>query len=244
MIFFSVRLGKWNEAIELILKPRPGEQDEKLIKARQIYMETKDADSALREFKKHDKIEFKLLKGLQLAGDKNPLRALEFIPRNTRLMYIHAYQSHVWNHIVSRRIKQYGTGVIIGDLVYDNRNFKELYNESIDDSLNINVNNEGDKDVNLISSNEIEENLKQAELVKADNVTQEEEIEHSLSSVKILTEQDLPNYTLADVIMPQPGWKVTFPPYAKTWFDEFLVKDGLTTDLKQKNKYIYKLLYL
>lgn len=35
-------------------------------------------------------------------------------------MYIHAYQSYVWNAIVSERIKMYGTGSpIAGDLVYD-----------------------------------------------------------------------------------------------------------------------------
>ena len=35
-------------------------------------------------------------------------------------MYIHAYQSYVWNAIVSERIKVYGAGSpIVGDLVYE-----------------------------------------------------------------------------------------------------------------------------
>lgn len=35
-------------------------------------------------------------------------------------MYIHAYQSYVWNAIVSERIKLYGAGSpAIGDLVYE-----------------------------------------------------------------------------------------------------------------------------
>lgn len=34
-------------------------------------------------------------------------------------MYVHAYQSYVWNAVVSERIKRYGHDApIIGDMVY------------------------------------------------------------------------------------------------------------------------------
>ena len=35
-------------------------------------------------------------------------------------MYVHAYQSYVWNAIVSERIRTYGTEkAIVGDLVFE-----------------------------------------------------------------------------------------------------------------------------
>lgn len=39
------------------------------------------------------------------------------IPRNNRLMYIHSYQSYVWNNMVSKRIEDYGLKPVPGDLV-------------------------------------------------------------------------------------------------------------------------------
>lgn len=39
------------------------------------------------------------------------------IPRNNRLMYIHSYQSFVWNTMVSRRIQAFGLKAVAGDLV-------------------------------------------------------------------------------------------------------------------------------
>lgn len=217
-------LGKWHEAIELILKPRP-EKDKELEEARRIYAETKDAHAAYAKLKRIDKIEARLLKGLQISGDKNPLGVLDSIPRNIRLMYIHAYQSFVWNHVVSRRIKQFGTDVVVGDLVYDKQNCKEVISDETTD-YPLNDSDDIKTDIISIEEKDIESTSNEANKENSDD----------FPVVKILTEEDLSNYTLADVIMPQPGWKVTYPPYAKAWFDEFLAKDGLTTDLRQNNK--------
>lgn len=240
----SLQSGKWHEAIELILKPREREQDKELAEARRIYAETKDAYAAYAKIKRVDKIEARLLKGLQISGNKNPIGALDFVPRNIRLMYIHSYQSFVWNHIVSRRTKQFGTDVIVGDLVYDKQNCKEdVTNETTDYLLNDtnDVKDESDaaafSEMKNIDSTAEKETEETSEAAKAtEDLTEEHESTYELPMVKVLTEEDLPNYTLSDVVIPQAGWKVTYPPYAKPWYDEFLGKDGLTTDLRQKNK--------
>ena len=47
------------------------------------------------------------------------------IPRNTLLLYLHSYQSLIWNKIVSRRIKQFGLRPIAGDLIWVKKSIDE-----------------------------------------------------------------------------------------------------------------------
>lgn len=96
---------------------------------------TKNADRALELMPKRFSAESALIRHL----GKNPndyLGAILSITRGMRMMYIHAYQSYVWNFVATHRWAKYGPNVIVGDLVLidqkeglidgiDNDNFDE-----------------------------------------------------------------------------------------------------------------------
>lgn len=98
---------KWAEVVDLILRPRSDDPKD-LIRAREYWAATKDPKGTLNKIPRQKCMESKLLQGLikYCSGSKNDfLGALQVLPRNMRLMYVHAYQSYVWNSMVTRRIK-------------------------------------------------------------------------------------------------------------------------------------------
>lgn len=103
--------------MDLILKPRSGAEKGYLVKCREEWAKTKDPASALKKLPVKRCVEGQLLRGLSKYGLKNIVSAFGIIPRNNRLMYIHSYQSYVWNSMVSRRIELYGLKPVPGDLV-------------------------------------------------------------------------------------------------------------------------------
>lgn len=76
-----------------------------MVLMQQYWRDTKDAQGALEKLTHNRSIEASLLQGLVKHGPKDLVNSLQAIPRNTRLMYVHAYQSYVWNFMVSRRLK-------------------------------------------------------------------------------------------------------------------------------------------
>lgn len=55
--------------------------------------------------------------------------------------------------------------------------------------------------------------------------------------VKVLTEEDLPQYSIWDIVLPLPGYSIEYPPNMKEFYEDIIVKeDNLTLELKQKVK--------
>lgn len=81
-----------------------------------LFKTTKDAKAALQTMPRRYSGETNVIQHLQ----KNPRDfpgAILTITRGMRNLYLHAYQSFVWNHAASYRWAKYGSKVIPGDLV-------------------------------------------------------------------------------------------------------------------------------
>ncbi|XP_066210439.1 pseudouridylate synthase 7 homolog isoform X1 [Saccopteryx leptura] len=113
----AILQNSWAEVMDLILKPRSGAEKGYLVKCREEWAKTKNPAAALRKLPVKRCVEGQLLRGLSKYGMKNIVSAFGIIPRNNRLMYIHSYQSYVWNNMVSKRIEEYGLKPVPGDLV-------------------------------------------------------------------------------------------------------------------------------
>ncbi|KAG9063739.1 multisubstrate pseudouridine synthase 7 [Linnemannia hyalina] len=204
----AILRGEWEAAVDLIMKPRLGEGPD-LEKARKHWAEHKDAKEAIKLFPRRWVAEYQILWSFQKTGhQRQPFEALNNIPRNLRLMYVHAYQSYIWNHMVTERIALYGADKpVVGDLVAIDKNALEAGDENMDDNSNDNnrgASSKGDSHVRA----------------------------------KVLTEEDVDQYTIYDVILPLPGFDVIYPTHAiGAKYKELMAKDGLDPhSMKRGNK--------
>lgn len=107
--------------------------------------------------------------------------ALTHITRGLRSMYLHAYQSYVWNHVASRRWELHGGKVVQGDLVIAEGEAAPVAGGQDQD---------GDDIVNPVEDDD-------EASVRARPLTEEE-----ASSGR---------YTIHDVVLPSPGYDVVYP---------------------------------
>ncbi|KAI8962497.1 pseudouridine synthase [Daldinia sp. FL1419] len=151
-----------------------------------IFSKTGRSQDALKCLPKRCHVESSLMRHL----DKQPkdfLGALLSISRGMRTMYVHAYQSLVWNFAASKRWELFGLQVAKGDLV--------LINSETSTSLGSRQNGDDEEDViHLMDGGSITED---AHGLKAHALTEEE-----ASGGK---------YSIFDVVLPSPGWDVVYP---------------------------------
>ena len=81
------------------------------------YREDRDIDAALKVLPGRFHVERSILVSLQRLGATSPLSAIQQLPRNLRLMYVHSFQSLVWNRAATLRLERWGARPVAGDLV-------------------------------------------------------------------------------------------------------------------------------
>lgn len=212
--------GDWRGAVEKILSYNPSlcsfpsEGDDKFSRddrertaACNIYFTTYDFTQASSRMPRKFVAESSILRYFSergMPGDGKGmgldyLGAIQAIPRGLRTMYAHAYQSLIWNHVVSARLRLSSTGVLPGDLVF-------IVAPQI--AVEAEVDQHG-------------------ELVISAGGAEDDGIQRA--RVLSVEEAGSGKYTLADIVLPTPGWDIVYPenPALTEVYKSVMAKDGL-----------------
>ncbi|KAG7662275.1 PUS7 [[Candida] subhashii] len=197
----------WKSFVDMLI----GQQlsvDNPSFEARKIWTETRDAAAAVKTLPHYFVAESCILKSLSKDNknkegeyaDSSYFQSIMAIPRNLKRIYVHAYQSYVWNTVASKRIEMFGLELQEGDLVID------------DDKL------QPDAD------------LEEEDIANRDDI-----------KVKPLTKEDIDSgkYTIFDIILPTPGFKITYPTNESLMqvYIDVMAKDNLNPfKLARKNQ--------
>ncbi|KAH0837380.1 hypothetical protein AYO21_10335 [Fonsecaea monophora] len=136
------------------------------------------------------------------------LGALLAIQRNLRLMYVHAYQSFVWNLAVGERWRLFGGNVVEGDLVlvseHKERQADEAPSkETVDADGEIVVEPSGDD-----RAYDVDDRFERARALTA-------------------TEAESGQYSIFDIVLPLPGFDVVYPANASgEWYKTFMASEA------------------
>ncbi|KAG2116077.1 tRNA pseudouridine synthase D [Suillus discolor] len=222
-IGLAILKSDWHKAVSLILQNRPGEHPE-VVAARDAWLVDGDLDRALALMPRRVVAERCILESYKKQGGetRNAMGALSTIPRNLRLMYVHAYQSYVWNAIVSERIRIHGPDKAVpGDIVFES---EPATKGGSGENDGMEVDDDAGNDNEKQATTE-EKGLSSRERKKAAKAA------YVAPSIKILTEEDAHQYSIFDVIMPLPGRDVDYPGGTLgERYREFLRLDGLDPD--------------
>ena len=99
-----------------VAKPFESERED-VRRVREILWETRDVRFGLRELPKYLRYERNLLQKLREGKDEKS--ALLSLPENIKMMFVHAYQSYIFNNVLSDRIEEFESLKIVekGDWV-------------------------------------------------------------------------------------------------------------------------------
>ena len=158
-----------------------------------------------------------VLRGLLRYGPSAYDRAIMLLPFGVRSLWIHAYQSWLWNHVASYRLMTYGPGVMIGDLLDCNDGISlpdsrdctgQVRHESKDSEV------VGCKASSLSSADDVRDVI--TENVPIDDLCNETMEEPMKKSVRYATNQDIADDNLSNllrgsIVLPLFGSNILYP---------------------------------
>lgn len=182
-------------------------------------------EEAIKLLEKRDRLEKTVLMTLKRSPAAY-YNAFQQIARNTRTIYVHAYQSFVWNRAVSERIRRFGLKVLLGDLVIEPEQSKIIEEAPNADDLLIEQ-----------AGGEIEE-IDMPEELDGEEKKESKPIEKKIEDVLIeVTEENIHKYTLKDVVMPICGYKTRLPANEdlKKIILDIMAEDKITTETYEQH---------
>lgn len=238
----------WDEAVDLILQENENDQDE-LREAKRIWKETRNAEQALKalDIRRRESVENKLLQGLSSSSAHDYLSAIQKIPRNTRMMYLHSWQSYVWNHALSRRMQLFGMKPVAGDLVLTEKRGVGAVRSAdigacVSRGADCKFNDEGKHLTGTITSACEQDgwvNVQWDDVQMRCRVGAENSFDlRYAEAVHVLSDEDISSgrYSIEDVALPLPGYDIRYPEHAVVeYYQELLSADGIDIE-NMRNK--------
>lgn len=130
------------------------------------------------------------------------LNAMISLPRNTRSIYVHSYQSLLWNKLTTYRLKKHDFKVIVGDLILTSD-----ANVS-DNSLDILLLSD---EIDVATDNKSNTGTTESDVTSTTQNKRRAPIEEIESKIIVATEKDLNRYSIFDVVLPIIGSRVRLP---------------------------------
>ena len=188
--------------------------DLKRTEALHIWATQRDSRRALEKLPRRFNAESAIIKHLGVrdkkTGQMNRIKdfqgALGQISRNLRLMYVHAYQSLVWNVVAGKRIEMFGTDVVAGDLVVIGEKERQQRKDE--------TNGKAGEEMEVDDAGEV--------IIKPTAGDSAGDARDNFTRARPLSQQEVESrdYDIFDVVLPLPGFDVVYPANAVGAFYE------------------------
>jgi tRNA pseudouridine13 synthase len=186
-------------------------EDKARAQAIHIFQTTGQVSAALDKMPRKFSAESNIIR--HLGRSKNDhLGALQTIPRNLRLMYVHAYQSLVWNLAVGERWRLYGDRAVEGDLVLVHEHRDKDGSAASSTTTEAGAAGAGTGAVTVDADGEV--------IIAPQEGDSAYAAEDTFMRARALTADEATSgkYTIFDIVLPLPGFDVIYPANQMTDF--------------------------